>query len=445
MLSLTQLAPVMQTVLTTDADDAARDTGFIRRKRKLTGSVFVRTLVFGWLHDPSASVESLTQTCSELGVDLAPSSLDERFTAEAADCLAAVLSYGLEHVLSARKAAVPLLRRFKGIYIQDSTTISLPAALAPFLAGCGNGTPGAAAAALKLQVRWELSGCALEGMSWQSGRSADTKAALSREFLPPGSLRLTDLGYFDLDALQEYAQQGVYFLSRITSRTSLYTSQGKKQRLGQFLVGVRDEEQDVWVEVGAAKRLRCRVLAKRVPEEVAQKRRERLHKQARRKGRKVSVEQLTMCAWTVYITNAPVEKLTLHEALALGRARWQIELLFKLWKSEGGIDQSQGHRPWRVLCEVYAKLLGMVVQHWVLLTAGPLLGRSAVKAARQVRKYALHLARALGVGRQLRRVLRQLQKRLLRSGRIQRRRSDPSTLQNLLDPEKMTFSDRRKP
>ena len=91
MLSVTHLVPVLQTVLTEDADDAARRTGFLQRRRKLTGSLFVRTLVFGWLHDPSASVEALTQTCADLGVDISPSAFHERFTPQAADCLAAVL------------------------------------------------------------------------------------------------------------------------------------------------------------------------------------------------------------------------------------------------------------------------------------------------------------------------------------------------------------------
>jgi len=445
MLNVTHLAPVLQTVLTTDADDAARATGFLRRQRKLTGSVFVRTLVFGWLHDPSASVETLTETCADLGVELAPSSLDERFTPQAADCLAVVLSQALEHVLSARPAAVPLLRRFNGVYLQDSSSIRLPAALAPFLPGCGGSGPDAGAAALKLQVRWEISGCALEGLSWHPGRAADTKAPLSQAFLPAGALRLADLGYFELNTLQAYDEQKVYFLSRLPSRSVLYDGQGHKQRLGALLAAVPGNAVDAEVHVGADKRLRCRLLALRVPAAVAQQRRQRLHQQAQKKGRKVSAERLALCAWTVYITNAPAQKLSLREALALGRARWQIELLFKLWKSEGRIDKSRGQRPWRVLCEVYAKLLAMVVQHWVLLTAGPLLGRSAVKAARQVRRQAVHLAQALGVAGQLQRVLRRLQKRLERSGRIKGRRRDASTIQVLLDPEHRTFSDRRKP
>ncbi len=88
-----------------------------------------------------------------------------------------------------------------------------------------------------------------------------------------------------------------------------------------------------------------------------------------------------------------------------------------------------------MLCEVYAKLLAMVVQHWVLLTAGSFLGRSTVKAAKRVRKQALRLARALGVVTHLRQVLRELQRRLAHGCRIRRRRRNPATFQTLIDPK----------
>ena len=48
---------------------------------------------------------------------------------------------------------------------------------------------------------------------------------------------------------------------------------------------------------------------------------------------------------------------------------YNIELLFKLWKSQGRVDESRSTKPWRILCEVYAKLLAMLVQHWVFLVS----------------------------------------------------------------------------
>jgi hypothetical protein len=69
----------------------------------------------------------------------------------------------------------------------------------------------------------------------------------------------------------------------------------------------------------------------------------------------------------IILTNVPTAMLSHEQAAALLRARWQVELLFKLWKQYALLDQWTGTKPWRVLCEVYAKVLAMVLQHWFLL------------------------------------------------------------------------------
>ncbi len=51
----------------------------------------------------------------------------------------------------------------------------------------------------------------------------------------------------------------------------------------------------------------------------------------------------------------------------LVRERWQIELLFKLWKPYGCLDEWRTSHPWRILCEVDAKLMGLLLQHWRFL------------------------------------------------------------------------------
>src|SRR5262249_41698953 len=106
-----------------------------------------------------------------------------------------------------------------------------------------------------------------------------------------------------------------------------------------FLAGVQRDRVDEWVTVGRRhKRWRCRLLAVGVPPAVEQQRRQRVEREARALGREVSAERRALCAWTVLLTNAPRELLSLAEALALRRRRWQIELLFRLWKDEGKID-----------------------------------------------------------------------------------------------------------
>ena len=105
MCVLTDLATTLQTLLTTEAEQAARDTGCVRRVRKLSGATFVQTLVLGWLQDPHASLDALADFAADLGIDLSPQALDQRLTPAATHCLAAVLTAALQRVVAATPAA----------------------------------------------------------------------------------------------------------------------------------------------------------------------------------------------------------------------------------------------------------------------------------------------------------------------------------------------------
>jgi hypothetical protein len=431
------LADTLQTLFTTTADQLARETRFIRRQRKLSGAAFAQALVFTWLDNPHATLEELAlATAAADRPPLTPQSLDERFTLPAAEFCRRLLAEAVGHVIAAQPTALALLRRFTGVYLHDSTCLTLPATLAALWPGCGGrGDDSACRAALKVQVCYELNTGALEGLSLQPGRQADAADPLARRPLPAGALRLADLGYFDLDVLHAYDQQKVYFVSRLQSGTVVVDAAGQKWKLGAFLAAQGTDRVDAWVAVGTRQRLRCRLLAIRAPEAVAAKRRQRVQQQAAKKGERVRAERLALCDWTLFITNAPEWLLSLSEAWVLYRVRWQIELLFKLWKSQGGIDESRSGQAYRVLCEVYAKLLAMVVQHWVVLVSGGGFSeRSQGKAARVVRRQALRVASALGRRQELRRVLRLVGGLLQRSGRVNRRRRRPSTYQTLLNP-----------
>jgi hypothetical protein len=78
---------------------------------------------------------------------------------------------------------------------------------------------------------------------------------------------------------------------------------------------------------------------------------------------------------------------------------WQTELLFKRWKSGGGLGESRGRTAHRVLCESLAKLLAALIKHWgTLLRGGPLCVVSATRAATRVKWWASRLAEAIGSG-----------------------------------------------
>src|SRR5436190_866774 len=221
-VTVAQLSDTLQTVLTSFADQTARQTGSLRRQRIVSGASFVQTLVFGWLDNPNATLEDLAQAHGTVAEPLSPQALDQRFNAKAADTLRLVLQEAVRHVFAGQPRLLPLLRRFNGVYLLDGTVVSLPACLADIWPGCGGRTADSGEAALKIQLRWELLTGALDGLALHAGRDSDATAPLGRAALPTGALRLADLGYFDLGVLHDYAQQGAYWLMRLKGQTAVF-------------------------------------------------------------------------------------------------------------------------------------------------------------------------------------------------------------------------------
>jgi hypothetical protein len=439
LVQLSDLTSQMQTLFTSDADQAASQSGFIKRRRKLTGPAFAQALVFAWLENPRATVDELVVSLARTGVSLKAQSLEDRFTPEAAEFFRLLLSKALDKVIAvAGQAALPLLRLFQGIFLLDSTILTLPALLAELLPGCGGrNNPEACQAGLKVTVRYELSLGYLEGFNLNPARVAEACTELQSSPLPPGSLRLADLGFFDLELLRSYDKQKVYFISRPAMNLVVYDARGKKCKLARYLARQRGDRIDTRLWVGSGKQLRCRLVAIRAPEEVAQQRRESAQKTAQDHGRQASADRLEICGWTVFLCNTPRWLLTLQQVWVLYRLRWQIELLFKLWKSDGQIDESNSSQPYRVLAEVYAKLLAMVVQHWLLLSCGGggLSQKSQRKAARAVRKQVGHVAAVLSRTAELLLALEVMTAMVAAAGQVNRRKRRPSTFQTILDPE----------
>lgn len=429
MLTLPQVTTALQEVLTTVAQRAARTTGFVQRERKLSGATFSQTLVFGWLAHPEATLDQLAQTAATLGVALTPQALDQRFTPSAAACLQQVFRAAVAHLLATDPVALPLLRRFAGVFVQDSSTLTLPEALHDIWRGCGHGQ-ATATAALKLQVRLELQTGQLD-VQLQPGSAADQTATFLQP-LPPQALRVADLGYWQLAELHQLQQQDVYWLSRLQTQTAVMVD-NQRWDLTTLLATHGAAPLDLAITLGVQQRLPCRLLAIPVPQEVADQRRRRLRLTAKRKGRTVSARRLALAGWTILVTNAPQRLLSLAEALVVARLRWQIELLFKLWKSHGCLDRSRSAKPWRVLCEVYAKLTAMVLQHWlVLLGCWRYPDRSLPKAAHTVQHHASALASAVNCRRRLRQALATIQARLAAHCRMNRRKRTPNAYQLVL-------------
>ena len=427
-----QVADALQDVFGIVAQRLARETRFVQRASKLGGAHFAQTLVFTYLANPDATLEELSQTAAALGVEITPEGLTQRFTAEAATFLQEVLAAAVKRTLAADPLAIPLLERFAAVYLEDSTSIVLPDALRERWAGCGNAT-GQGRAALKINLRLDLCTGLLASLTLHDGRMPDVQASAPLSAVSRGALYLADLGYFGLDRLQAISQHDAYFFSRLKASTQVFGPDGQRWEQLATHLERQGTHVDLPVTLGETHRLPARLLAVRVPQEVADQRRRKLRKEARDKGRQVSARRLALAAWVLFITNAPAELVSLEAGMVLGRVRWQIELLFKLWKSHGHIDQSRSTNPWRILCDVYAKLLAMLLQHWVtLIDLWGYPDRSLLKAAKTVAKYALQLATSLWSRERTTETLETISRCVTVGCRLERRKKQPNTYQLLL-------------
>jgi Transposase DDE domain len=431
--SVPVLADALQTLFSVQAQRLAHTTQLIRRQRKLTGPDFARALVFGWAEDPNASLDTLTDE-----LPLSPQALHQHLDSNAAEFFAALLRQALTLALSATDPGLELLARFPAVYLEDCTHLSLPPSLADLFPGCGGSMPQTNPAAIKLFIRWDVACGRLAELTPHPARCSDRTARSSAAALPEGSLRLADRGFYDGQTLNADTQAKVWWLTRLPTKLSVRTLDGPYQSLAAFVTRQRTEFVDKEVTAGTKEAVKGRLLAWRCPPAVRRKRLARLRKSCAKLGRSTSAAQRQLCGWTVLLTNLPSEAFSPEEVLALARVRWQVELLIKRFKSQGGVGQSRGHLPGRVLCELYAKLLGQLVLLWgQMLSGGPLAGAGCWRKAIRVRRRLSRLCEALGNRRRLRRELSRLRVRLRRL-RITQRRSKPTTRQLLTNPALVT-------
>jgi len=431
MIKIAKIAEAMQKVLGQVADEAGKATGFIKRQVKVTGSNFAKTLVLGWLSNPTASLEELCQTALDVGLEITPQGLDLRFTKTAAACLKQVLEQAVEQVVISDPVAVPLLQRFNGIYLDDSSTVTLPDALSEIWKGCGCGSDKGNAT-VKLHVRYDYLRGQLVGLELSDGRTQDRTSALQAKPLPAGSVWLADLGYWKLAHLSAAQARGQYWLFRLHPQTAIFTADDKSWDLASLLSAQSGQEVELAVELGAKERLPARLFARRVPPQIAEQRRRRVREQAKRRGKTPSKNQLYLADWVVFVTNIPSELINLTEVFVLARVRWQIELLFKLWKSHLQIDTSRSQNPWRILCEFYGKLIGAVIQHWLLLVGcWQFPDRSFFKAAKTIQARVVLLTVSFHDVHLLTQALLKIQQNLQQGHKITKRKKSPATFQRL--------------
>jgi hypothetical protein len=155
--------------------------------------------------------------------------------------------------------------------------------------------------------------------------------------LQPGDITVTDAGYPAGSTVQIVLKQHADAITRTTvSHLRLETEDGEridlKSRLKRQPYG-KARHITGWVKAPDGERYQVRLVAYRLPKEVAVQAQERKRQRLREKrGKNFNQELVWWAGWILLVTTLPLESWSDEEVAQLYRARWQIELVFKRLK-----------------------------------------------------------------------------------------------------------------
>lgn len=331
-----------------------KSVGFEQRKSKLNTKNFCHIFFTACLSDTAPSLESMCTLAKEKKISITKQGFHQRFSHKTTLLMQELFKQGLQSFTSNRHHVFDLLSRFTSVNMIDGSSVSLPANLKEIFKGCGG---KASEAGLKLQTYFDYVNGQIKQVTITSGNENDQKFDAHLDQIEKGSLHLQDLGYFKINSFAKINKKNAYFISRFFQKTALYDNQNKPISLLEELREYQGDLHCKEVFFNIKNKFTMRLVAFRLPDAEVEKRIRKIKSNAATKGRAVSQETLEFSKWSIFITNVPKKILNDDQIYLLYSIRWQIELFYKLCKSEAGIDKIRGKKIDRVLCEIYAKLI----------------------------------------------------------------------------------------
>jgi hypothetical protein len=260
-------------------------------------------------------------------------------------------------------------------------------------------------------------------------------------------LGIFDKGFYQAQALRQVQARGGYFLLPWHQGVSVWELEAAGPGRTPIAVAAHLKASsqfcEEWsgVELGQTPESRLgpvRLIAYRLAEQNTNRRRAQLREKCRTHGRQPTEQALELAGWLILLTNAPTALLPTAAASYVYRVRWQVELIFKQWKSVLRLDVLPSENAFRVQCEVWARLLTALLAFvWYQHANAACLKLhqceiSFSKVAKQLQQQGQSLVRALfGDRAWIESEFRRLWKRILKLARKERQPSRPTTWENL--------------
>ena len=313
--------------------DLAKQSGFqVRKPRKISATNFI----LGFF-DCCGSGFSLMNWSVRLGERIGKTVSKQAISERANDNFIELLVQAIGKSLNKaqRGSGGKILKRFDNVYVQDSSCLSLPDALKAVFRG--NFSNGQIKSVAKLQVIFNLTKGRFSSLALNAYSRNDQAA--SRDIIPllrKGDLVIRDMGYFVVEALQKIKEKKAEFISRLKIGINIFDpSTGRQLNLAGLLKGKTFLKKRVLI--GSNEKIPVVLIAIKTTDAISWERKIRL-RQDRDKRKKISWERLFLSGWDIFVCS--MDDLSGEEIKEIYRLRWQIEIIFKSWKSHLNIEEN---------------------------------------------------------------------------------------------------------
>jgi hypothetical protein len=366
----------------------AKQTDFVQRESRLGGIEFLGIMTQGLFCFPDASLSQMSAMAKDINpeLEISKQGFDERINEFGVSFLKSMFSKALE--LSTAKLInkeIPaLLDSFHKVHLLDSTYIPLPSKLSDVWSGYGG---DGSKAGMKLQLMIEYKSGNYESIVTTDGVTSDQRymGEVVKQ-IGFNELLIYDLGYSKQEYMIEISQRESYFVSRFNHQVNLYKSVIDDMTGENVLVEKAFRRFDLEMELrkldvskeslhefelwlsNSGELLKIRLIVESVPKSIVEQRIKKAKRKAGKKSRKPSAKYLYLQNWNLYITNIEKEKIVAKDIILLYKIRWQVEIVFKSWKSYHGLEHLEGKRKSRIECFMYGRLIMIVIMCFLFNT-----------------------------------------------------------------------------
>lgn len=262
---------------------------------------------------------------------------------------------------------------FKRVLIKDSVCFQIDESLANSYPGSGGSGSGAA---VRIQFEYDLLNGNITALSLGAFNEQDaTDSIATIETTAAGDLIIRDLAYMSLDVLKKIIENYAFYLCRPSTNVTMFELKAGEYvkinfaKLVNYMKKHKISYMEKEVYYGRTDRLKTRLIIHLLPAAELAKRLRKANQNSKKKGRgDLSKEYKSRAALNLFITNASKEQIPTEKVWSIYRLRWQIELMFKIWKSICEIAEVKKVTEYRLECYIYSKLI-FIVLSWKMIWA----------------------------------------------------------------------------